>query len=93
MSLFFFLGLKKKKAVFNCKELCSAEMVKLFIPLHVNTGVDAVSDFFGQGNISFWHKAEKKSTGGNFITERWIGSNFTSDMKFYLYNFFLFLFH
>ena len=57
--LFSFLGLKKKKAVFNCKELYSAEMAKVIISLHANTGVDLVSDFFGQGKISFWHKVEK----------------------------------
>ena len=59
ISLFFFLGLKKKKAVFNCKELCSAEMAKVIMSLHFNTVVDAVSNFFGQGKISFLHKVEK----------------------------------
>ena len=30
----------------------------------------------------------EKSTGGNFITERSVGSNFTSGMQFYFYGFF-----
>ena len=59
ISFLSFLGLKKKKAVFNCKELCSVEMAKVIIPLHVHTGADAVSGFFGQGKISVWRKMEK----------------------------------
>ena len=39
ISLFSFLGLKKKKAVFDCKELRSPEMAKVIISLHVHTGV------------------------------------------------------
>ena len=56
---FFLLGLKKKKAVFNYKELCSAEMAKVITPLHFHTGADTVSDFFEQGKISVWRKVEK----------------------------------
>ena len=47
ISFFAFLGLKKKKAVYNCKELCSAEMAKVITPLHVHAGADTVSCFFG----------------------------------------------
>ena len=45
-----------------------------------------VSACLGQGR--------EKPLGGNFITERWIRSDFTSAMEFYFYNFFcLRLFH
>ena len=57
--LLFFLGLKKKKAEFNCKGLYSAKIAKIIISLYVNTGADAVSDILGQVKISFWHKMEK----------------------------------
>ena len=60
ISFFSFLGLKKKRAVFNYKELCSAEMAKVIIPLHDHTGGDAVSGFSGQGKMSVWHKVEKR---------------------------------
>ena len=59
ISFFSLLGLKKKKAVFNYKELCSAEMAKVIIPLHVHAGADAASGFFRQGKISVWWKVEK----------------------------------
>ena len=59
ISFFSFLGLKKKKAVFNCKELCPAEMEKVIIPLHVHTGAEVVSGFFQQGKIFVWRKVEK----------------------------------
>ena len=59
ISFFSFLRLKKKRAAFNCKELCSADMAKVIIPLHVHIGADAVSGFFGQGKISVWRKVEK----------------------------------
>ena len=78
--------MKKKKAVFNWKELRPAEMEKVIIPLYVHSGADGVSACLGQGR--------EKSTGGNFITERWVRSDFTSAMEFYFYNFFcLCLFH
>ena len=59
ISFFSFSGLKKKKAVFNYKEKCSAEMAKVIIPLQVHTDTDAVSGFFGQGKVSVWCKVEK----------------------------------
>ena len=59
ISFFSFVGLKKKKAVFNCKELCPAEMEKVIIPLHVHMGAEAVSGFFEQGKIFVWRKVEK----------------------------------
>ena len=60
ISFLSFLGLKKKKAPCNCKELCSAEVAKVIILLHSNTGADAVTGFFGQGKIPVWHKVEKR---------------------------------
>ena len=57
---FFLLGLKKKKAIFNYKELCSAERAKVITPLHFHTGADTVSGFFGQGKIYVWCKVEKR---------------------------------
>ena len=60
ISFLSFLGLKKKKAPFNCKQLCSAEVAKVIILLHFNTGADAVTGFFGQGKISVWCKVEKR---------------------------------
>ena len=59
ISFFAFLRLKKKKAVFNCKELYSAEVAEVITPLHVHAGADTVSCFFGQGKISVWRKVEK----------------------------------
>ena len=86
ISFFSFLWLKKKKAVFNWKELPPAEMEKVIIPLYVHSGADGVPTCLGQGG--------EKSTGGNFITEQWVRSDFTSAMEFYFYNFFcLCLFH
>ena len=56
ISFFFFLGLKNKKAVFNCKELCSVEMAKV-ITLHAHIGADAF--FLGKERYLFgtgWRK-------------------------------------
>eukprot|EP00112_Aurelia_sp_Birch-Aquarium-sp1_P018096 Seg4270.2 transcript_id=Seg4270.2/GoldUCD/mRNA.D3Y31 product="hypothetical protein" protein_id=Seg4270.2/GoldUCD/D3Y31 len=46
------LGIRRKKEVFDCQQLCSEEMSKIVVQLHVNTGADAVSGFFGHGKMS-----------------------------------------
>ncbi len=46
------LGIRRKKEVFDCYHLCSEEMSKNVVQLHVNTGADAISGFFGHGKMS-----------------------------------------
>jgi hypothetical protein len=43
------LGLKRKKSVLDCKKLCTADMASIIVPLHIHTGADAVSGFYGCG--------------------------------------------
>ena len=38
--------------MFGCHQLCSEEMSKVIVQLHVNTGADAVSGYFGHGKMS-----------------------------------------
>ena len=42
------LGLKRKKSVLDCKKLCTAD-ASIIVPLHIHTGADAVSGFYGCG--------------------------------------------
>ena len=46
------LGIQRKKEVFDCHHLCSEEISKIIVQLHVNTGADALSGFFGRGKMS-----------------------------------------
>ena len=43
------LGIGRKKMVVDCRKLCSQEVAKVLIPLHLFTGADSVSGFFGHG--------------------------------------------
>ena len=43
------LGLKRKKSIFDCKQLTSVDMANIIIPLHIMTGCDSISSFFGIG--------------------------------------------
>eukprot|EP00794_Sanderia_malayensis_P000931 gene931-241_t len=55
------LGLKRKKEIYDCKQLCTAEVSKIIVPLHIHTGADAVSGFFGHGKKSVVEKTVKSS--------------------------------
>ena len=46
------LGIRKKKATYDCKQLCSPEVASVIVQIHVLTGADATSAFFGKGKIS-----------------------------------------
>ena len=48
------LSIKRKKANIDCKHLYSNEMAKIIIPLHVVTGCDVISTFFGIGKKTVW---------------------------------------
>ena len=41
------LAIRRKRNNFSAKELCSKEMSKIIVPLHVMTGCDVTSSFFG----------------------------------------------
>eukprot|EP00794_Sanderia_malayensis_P017851 gene17851-19634_t len=55
------LGLKRKKEIYDCKQLCTEEVSKIIVPLHIHTGADAVSGFFGHGKKSVVEKTVKSS--------------------------------
>ena len=44
------LGIRKKKSSFYCNELCSPELASIIVQLHVFTGSNSTSVFFGRGN-------------------------------------------
>ena len=48
------LGIKRKKRIFDCKLLCTSKMAEVAIRLHVMTGCDSVSSFFGIGKKAVW---------------------------------------
>ena len=43
------LGLKRKKSIFNGKELASVEMANIIVRFHIMTGCDSISSFFSEG--------------------------------------------
>ena len=53
------LGLKRKKEIYDCKQLCTEEVSKIIVPLHIHTGADAISGFFAHGKKSVMEKTVK----------------------------------
>ena len=43
---------KEEILYFDCRTLCSLNMSGIRVKLHVDTGCDAISSFFGQGKKS-----------------------------------------
>ena len=43
------LGIRRKKSSFYCNKLCSPELASIIVQLHVLTGSDPTSSFFGRG--------------------------------------------
>ena len=43
------LGIQKKKSTFDCFCLCSADLTSIIMQIHVLTGADTTSGFFGRG--------------------------------------------
>ena len=37
------LYLKKRKATYDCRTMCNTQLVKIIVPLHIHSGVDAIS--------------------------------------------------
>ena len=44
------LGIKRKKCIHDCKQMCTEEEYQSVVPLHIFTGSDAATAFFGHGN-------------------------------------------
>ena len=50
------LGLKRKKEIYDCKQLFTEEVSKIIVPLHIH---DAISGFFAHGKKSVMEKTVK----------------------------------
>ena len=53
------LCIKREKAIYDCKTLCSADVADVIVPFHIHTGADAVSSFYGHGKQSIFDTAMK----------------------------------
>ena len=78
----------------NCEELCSAEMADVIIPLHVLTGCDSNSAFFGHGKKKIYDVVNSneeakdllKSCGDSLDIQDSDISHLTSFVLKYIYN-------
>jgi len=55
------LGLKRHGSNYDCKKLLTEEIANVIIPLHANTGADAISSFFGQGKKAIFDRVVKSN--------------------------------
>ena len=62
------LGIKKKGDIFDCKSLCSKEVAEIFVPLHIHTGADAVSGFYGHKKKSIFQSVVKSEEACELLT-------------------------
>ena len=61
------LALLRKGVLIYCKFLCSVEMAKIIVQLHVSTGADAISGFFGHGKMSIMKKVVKSESARGYL--------------------------
>ena len=62
------LGIKRKGDIFDCKSSCSKEVAKIIVPLHIHTGADAVSGFYGHGKKSIFQSVVKSEEACELLT-------------------------
>ena len=62
------LTVKRKKEIIDFKTLCSREMSKIVIPLHVATACDAVSTFLVLEKNPVWARVEKSAEARDLIS-------------------------
>ena len=80
--------MKHKISLFNCQEMLTSEMADIIIPLHIISGCDHHSGFFGHGKKSFFEKV-KRDRSARDILDR-IGENIDlsddvfEDMKIFI---------
>ena len=53
------LYLKKRNATYDCRTMCNTQLVKIIVPLHIHSGADAISAFYGHGKKSIVQSAIK----------------------------------
>ena len=61
--------MKKKKSIFECKRFCPAELSSIIVKLHVLTGSDSTSGFFGRGKKSVIKNVLKKIAQAKLMLE------------------------
>ena len=57
----------KEKRFVDCRSLCSREMAEVIIQLHVMTGCDSNSAFFGVGKMKMFNKLQMTEEARNMI--------------------------
>ena len=55
------LGIKKNKYIYDCKQLCTEAEYQSVIPLHIFTGFDAATAFFGHGKRTVYESVMKSA--------------------------------
>ena len=63
------LGIRKKNTIFDCSKLCSKEMSNVIVQLHVATGCDSISAFYGHGKKSIMQQAMKSEDIYNLLKD------------------------
>ena len=54
---------KSKRAIYDCKTLCRAEVADVFVPFYIHTGTDVVCNFYGHGKQSIFDSKSPKKLG------------------------------
>ena len=76
------LSIRRKKSTYNCQKLCFPELPTIIVQLHVHTGCDATSSFFGRGKKVIMTNVMKSLETANFYLNDF-GKNLTMDKDVY----------
>ena len=63
------LAIKRKKGIFDCAQLCDPAMAAVIVRLHVMTGCDSVSSFFGVGKKTVWKNVVSSQEAKDLLRE------------------------
>ena len=76
------LGIRRKKLTYICQKLCYPKLPTIIVQLHVLTGCDATSGFFGRGKKVIMRNVMKLLETANFYLKDF-GKNLTMDKDVY----------
>jgi len=63
------LAIKRKDKIISCRDLCSDDVAEILIPLHIHSGSDTTSGFYGHGKKTVYEKGTGTQEARNLLKD------------------------
>ena len=63
------LAIKQKKGIINCRDLCPKDVADIIVPLHIFSGCDTTSGFYGHGKKTVYDKVTKSQEACSLLKQ------------------------